>query len=103
MHADPGCEDFKGENPGSGQMTQRWCFVESDLGTGTMMFQCAMGDPSSQKNFFMLIVHKVLVRSQDLFLLVFVFSSFNCGICAFSHCYIPAKVSTEVSCSMEVK
>lgn len=83
VQADPGCEDFKGENPGSGQMTQWWHFVESDLRTDTVMFQCAMVDQVSKKVFFMSIVYKALTRSWDHLLLVSTFSSLNHGICAF--------------------
>lgn len=36
--ADPGCEGSEGENPGSGQMTQWWLFVESGLRNDTVMF-----------------------------------------------------------------
>lgn len=59
VQVDPGCEDFKGENPGSGQMTQWWHFVESGLRTDTVMFHCAMVDTKFQKRFFMSIVYKL--------------------------------------------
>lgn len=83
VQADPGCEGFKGENPGSGQMTQWWHFVESGLGTDTVMFQCAMVDTTFEKTFLMSIVHKVLTRLRDHFLLASNISPFNCGICNF--------------------
>lgn len=51
VQADPGCEGFEGENPGSGQMTQWWHFVESDLRTDTVVFQRAMVDQVSKKVF----------------------------------------------------
>lgn len=59
VQVDPGCEDFKGENPGSGQMTQWWHFVESGLRADTVMFHCAMVDTKFQKRFFMSIVYKL--------------------------------------------
>lgn len=38
VQADPGCEGFEGEHPGSGQMTQWGHFVESDRRNNTVMF-----------------------------------------------------------------
>lgn len=52
VQADPGREGFEGENPGSGQMTQWWHFVESGLRTDTVMFQCTIVDPKFQKKVF---------------------------------------------------
>lgn len=64
VQADPGCEGFKGENPGSGQMTQWWHFVESGLGTDTVMFQCAMVDATFEKFFSRLLSTRCSLDSE---------------------------------------